>query len=60
MSTLYLRHKPDMGGGGGGGGGGGVGGSFVDHNFLKAQNLRSILQHVSHMAAGVLRCNSLL
>ena len=43
-----------------GGGGGGGGGSFVDHNFLKAQCLRSILQHVSHMAVGVLRCNSLL
>ena len=56
MSTLYLGHKPDMVGGGGGGGGGGV----VDHNFLKAQYLRSILQHVSHMAVGVLRCNSLL
>ena len=40
--------------------GGGGGGSFVDHNFLEAQCLRSILQHVSHMAVGVLRCNSLL
>ena len=54
MSTLYLGHKPDMVGGGGGGV------SFVDHNFLKAQYLRSILQHVSHMAVEVLRCNSLL
>ena len=55
MSTLCLGHKPDMVRGG-------VGGceSFVDHNFLKAQCLRSILQHVSHMAVGVLRCNSLL
>ena len=53
MSTLCLGHKPDMVRGGGGGG-------FVDHNFLKAQCLRSILQHVSHMAVGVLRCNSLL
>ena len=52
MSTLCLGHKPDMVRGGGG--------SFVDHNFLKAQCLRSILQHVSHMAVGVLRCNSLL
>ena len=51
MSTLCLGHKPDMVRGGG---------SFVDHNFLKAQCLRSILQHVSHMAVGVLRCNSLL
>ena len=55
MSTLCLGHKPDMVRGGGGGGG-----SVVDHNFLKAQCLRSILQHVSHMAVGVLRCNSLL
>ena len=56
MSTLCLGHKPDMVRGGGG-----VGGvSFVDHNFLKAQCLRSILQHVSHMAVWVLRCNSLL
>ena len=53
MSTLCLGHKPDMVRGGGGG-------SFVDHNFLKAQCLRSILQLVSHMAVGVLRCNSLL
>ena len=59
MSTLCLGHKPDMVRGGWGGGGGG-GGNFVDHNFLKAQCLRSILQHVSHMAVGVLRCNSLL
>ena len=57
MSTLCLGHKPDMVRGWGGGGGGG---SFVDHNFLKAQCLRSILQHVSRMAVGVLRCNSLL
>ena len=35
-------------------------GSFVDHNFLKAQCLRSILQHVSPLAVGALRCNSLL
>ena len=55
MSTLCLGHKPDMVRGGDGGGG-----SFVDHNFLKAQCLRSILQHVSYMAVGVLRCNSLL
>ena len=54
MSTLCLGHKPDMVRGGRGGR------SFVDHNFLKAQCLRSILQHVSHMAVGVLRCNSLL
>ena len=39
-----------------GGGGGGV----VDHNFLKAQCLRGILQHVSSLAVGALRCNSLL
>ena len=57
MSTLYLSHNPDMvkGGGGGGGGAGGV-----DRKFLKAQCLRSILQHVSHMAVVVLCCNSLL
>ena len=53
MSTLCLGHKPDMVRGWGGG-------SFVDHNFLKVQCLRSILQHVSRMAVGVLRCNSLL
>ena len=28
------------------------GGSFVDHNSLKAQCLRSILQHVSPLAVG--------
>ena len=44
-------HDPDMVKGGGG---------YVDHYFLKAQCLRSILQHVSHMAVGVLCCNSLL
>ena len=36
------------------------GGSFVDHDFLKAQCLRSILQHVSPLAVGALRCNNLL
>ena len=56
MSTLYLSHNPDMVKGGGGGGGGGG----VDRKFLKAQCLRSILQHVSHMAVVVLCCNSLL
>ena len=35
-------------------------GSFVDHDFLKAQCLRSILQHVSPLAVGALCCNSLL
>ena len=40
----------------GGGGGGGV----VDHKFLTAQCLRSILQHVSPLAVGALRCNGLL
>ena len=35
-------------------------GSFVDHDFLKAQCLRSILQHVSPLAVGALRGNSLL
>ena len=35
-------------------------GSFVDHVFLKAQCLRSILQHVSPLAVGALGCNSLL
>ena len=34
-------------------------GSFVDHDFLKAQCLRNILQHVNSLAVGVLRCNSL-
>ena len=38
------------------GGGGGV----VDHNFLKAECLRSILKHVSPLAVGALSCNSLL
>ena len=28
------------------------GGSFVDHDFLKAQGLRSILQHVSPLTVG--------
>ena len=35
-------------------------GSFVDHNFLKAYCLRSILQHVSPLAVGALGGNSLL
>ena len=35
-------------------------GSFVDNNFLKAQCLRSILQHVSPLAVGAFFCNSLL
>ena len=35
-------------------------GSFVDHDFLKAKCLRSILQHVSPLAVGALRGNSLL
>ena len=35
-------------------------GSFVDHDFLKAYCLRSILQHVSPLAAGALGGNSLL
>ena len=35
-------------------------GSFVDHDFLKAQCLKSILQHVSLLAIGGLCCNSLL
>ena len=34
--------------------------SFVDHDFLKAQCLRSILQHVCPLAVGILRGNSLL
>ena len=33
------------------------GGGFVDHDFLKAKCLRSILQHVSPLAVGALRCN---
>ena len=47
----HLGHEPDM-----------VypRGSFVDHDFLKAQCLRSILQHVSPLAVGALCCNSLL
>ena len=35
-------------------------GSFVDHDFLKAYCLRSILQHVSPLAVGALGGNSLL
>ena len=35
-------------------------GGFVDHDFLKAYCLRSILQHVSPLAVGALRGNSLL
>ena len=36
------------------------GGSFVDLDFLKAQCVKSILLHVSFLAVGALRCNSLL
>ena len=35
-------------------------GNFVDHVFLKAYYLPSILQHVSHLAMGALSSNSLL
>ena len=31
--------------------------SFVDHDFLKAQCFRSIVQHISSLAVGALRCN---
>ena len=33
---------------------------FVNHNFLKAKCVRSILQHESPLAVGALRYNSLL
>ena len=53
--------------GGGGGGGCGVNhswpaarGNFVDHVFLKAYYLASILQHVSYLAMGALPSNNLL
>ena len=34
--------------------------NFVDHIFLKAYHIASILQHVSHLAMWVLLSNSLL
>ena len=35
-------------------------GNFVDHIFLEAQCLASILQHVSPLTMAALSCNSLL
>ena len=39
-------------------GGGGVGGGVLKHDFLKAPCIRSILQHVSPLAVGMLCYNS--
>ena len=54
MSQIWFTSPTRRGGSGGGGGGGG---GVEDHNFLKAQRLRSILQK---MVVGALGCNSLL